>query len=342
MDFQKGMRRWDQEVKTKQNTGTTQGDVMVAAQFESLCWNWGFCRRCRAQARWWHGSPPSSHLLPLVEMATAGPSVHAQGQPHCSNTTTSPYIKRAFHQLPPAHLKVERVREVLVLGQLGAHSGPLCNHGHLPQVAWQQHPHGKVQQAPSSSAASSLIASEWCQQSNPNPVRLIVLLLALLIFAPTKPTSCQGEKNNHQTQSLQLNPSSKWQSHTVVTTTAEMRGCTSQTGHKSPLPGLCMQTPCIVHSTTLGIVLHTHLGWRAEIRSSSTLLIWGSFRWKVCMGGIFCHIFLFSGNYLTKSPPLRQYAWQADIYSAWKGRITAFKERKKHKSHTAFQTILVC
>lgn len=57
-----------------------------------------------------HLPPPASHLSSPLETATTGPSVHARGQPHrtpCSNTTSSPRIKRAFHPLPPAHLKVE-------------------------------------------------------------------------------------------------------------------------------------------------------------------------------------------------------------------------------------------
>lgn len=78
---------------------------------------------------------PSSQFPSLLEMATAGPSGRAQGQPRCnlcSDAASSPHVKRAFYQLPPAHVKMERgYGEVLVLGQAGARGAPLHNHGPL-------------------------------------------------------------------------------------------------------------------------------------------------------------------------------------------------------------------
>lgn len=78
---------------------------------------------------------PSSQFPSLLETATAGPSGHAQGQPRCnlrSDVASSPHVKRAFYQLPPAHVKMERgYGEVLVLGQPGAQGAPLRNHGPL-------------------------------------------------------------------------------------------------------------------------------------------------------------------------------------------------------------------
>lgn len=70
---------------------------------------------------------------------------------------------------------------------------------------------------PSSTAASSLIASEPCQQLNPNPVSFTVLLPALL-------TSERGEKSNAQPLSW-LNPSSK--GHAGVSRAVEAVRCPS-------------------------------------------------------------------------------------------------------------------
>lgn len=105
-DVQNGRRRWDPEVKPKQNTLSTQRGIVGSAQFESLYWTEGAATVAEPRR-----ASGVAHHPPLPATVTTGLSGHAQGQPHCtlcSNMAPPPHVKRAFHQLRPAHLKMER------------------------------------------------------------------------------------------------------------------------------------------------------------------------------------------------------------------------------------------
>lgn len=163
---------------------------------------------------WRPGSQPTSHLSSLLEMARTGTSGHAQEQPQpcctlCSNTAPLPHLQRAFRQLPPAHPKTERGLEKRWCSDNWVLMVPLSITTALSVGSLPAAPPGKgeVCKGPSQAKVSfaSLsgsiqhcsfiaIASEWCQQFNPNPVRLIILLFALLIFAPATLLSPQAAK----------------------------------------------------------------------------------------------------------------------------------------------------
>lgn len=155
-------------------------------------------------------------------------------------------------------------------------------------------------QAPSSTASSSsLITSEWCQQFNPNPVRFTILLLTLLIFAPTTLPSRQGEKSTPQTLGVKLNLPSKGQS-TSAGMTEKMQGCTSQLDTQARFLAPASRPWHHAQHDPLAL-FYTHTSVK-ELKFPST--VHSQFQVLSGVGG-FQQLFFPSANYLVRCPSLR-------------------------------------